>query len=761
MFSSPRPPHSYVENGRERDQRSITATDDIMLLRPDERREAQTYQSPNLASDKAKHGIKFPRLAFMKRSSDDFWKAWDVYRHKPWNMCLLVLVGILFAIGHHLFYLHLNGKEAVNQSLMLRYGTIVAFCAKASLGTAVTVAFHQRAWKVVRNKTARVETIDSIFTANSDIFSLFTWGSIRKAKIGSLLALYCWVTPLVVVLTSETLSVVVGVFEEATTCMSVRTLNFENEEKIYWRDALKIDDQFLASMSSFVSTLDPGQTPSNVNAEDFDYYYYITKALDYMATKSMLMGEAIVRKESAAEICTEGWNCSFVINFVAPGYKCEELASGVDSEVKKLGNASAPFNTTVLAPMGNFTYYAINDQGEYGRPQMLSDSRGKPVQGPPYPDNLGAFRTEPIMWIGYATVDDLSVPQPAEPGTEAYIKAYTPVIIGCEHYAVNYTAQVNYTSGTQSFVIMRRKYLRKVVNTTYIPDKDPDTRLKDLTQAVPDRNYVFPRDVKRYRRTAAYHSIGTAMRQYLNGTIRMPNHKVNSEVLSTRLLTPVNYLPVKNLKQEIRTFYEDIIISIFSEPYFKVVSWAANGKPSGMAKGGPSTAYPCRRQRMATFFHYNMAQLLSVYAASIFLAGIGVLLGLQAYLEEGAMRDMKPSSIIEASRASNLHVRQGRGVKIGCTLFGGSSEAVSTLPIVTDNFQYAHRQQRIARLRHRTSYGCAVQQRSREPVSGETGLLNGAVGGLSSSGPGVELLTGEVEVDVERRENLLKSGQTR
>ncbi|KAF5723819.1 hypothetical protein FMUND_1427 [Fusarium mundagurra] len=672
MFSSLRPPPSYVENDRERDERSIAATDDIMLLRPDERREAQTSQSSGLASDEAKpikHGIKFPGLASMKRRSDDFWKAWQVYRHKPWNMCLLVLIGTLFAVGHHLFYLRLDGKEALNQSLMLRYGTIVAFCAKASLGTAVTVAFHQRAWRVVRNKTARVETVDSIFTANLDIFSLFTWGSIRKAKIGTLLALYCWVTPLVVVLTSETLSVVVGIFEETTTCTSIRTLNFENEEKVYWRDPQKIDDQFLMSMSLWNSTAVDGLPPSNANANEFDYYAYSSRQVDhFVVTKSMLMGEAIVRKESAVEICREGWNCSYVISFVAPGYKCETLASGVGSEVKKLGNAAAPFDTSVLAPTGNLTYYAINDRGEYGNPQMVSYAGGRPKARPPYPDNFGAFRTEPIMWIGYATVDDLSVPQPGVPGTEAWKKAYTPVIIGCEHYEVNYTAQFNYTGGAQFVDIKKREYLRKVVDTTYIPEKDPDKRLKDRTQAVPDRNYVFPTDVKRYRRVAAYHSIGYMLRSWLNGTTTMPNYNVNSEVLSTRLLTRVNYLPVKNLKQEIRNFYEDIIISIFSQPSFSVVSWAANGKPSGVAKGGPSTAYPCRRQRIATFFQYNMAQLLSVYAASIFLAGIGVLLGLQAYLEEGAMRDMKPSSIIEASRASNLDVlraRQGGGVKIG------------------------------------------------------------------------------------------------
>ncbi|KAI3572554.1 hypothetical protein IWW34DRAFT_824344 [Fusarium oxysporum f. sp. albedinis] len=523
----------------------------------------------------------------------------------------------LFAIGHHLFYLNLDGKEAISQSLMLRYGTVIAFCSKASLGTAVTMAFHQRAWRVVRYKTARLKTIDSIFTANSDIFSLVTWGSIKKAKIGTLLAIYCW-------------------------------------EEIYWRDPWRINDQNLFSMSGWYITGDSRESPANHTLSDFDYFARPSPPCEMLiANKPVLMGKAIIRKESASEICAEGWNCSYVVDFVAPGYKCQELASGVNSEVKKLGDATAPFNTSIIAPMGNFTYYAITDEGEYGDPQMISNPIGIPKQKPPYPDNFGAFRTEPIIWIGYATVDNLSVPQPDTPGEGDWNKAYTPF---------------NYTGGVQSFDIKRQDYLRRVVNTTYIPRKDPDERLKDRTQAVPESNYILPIDVKAYHRTAAYHSIGYGMRGFLNGTIERPSLIVKTDLINTHLITQVNYLPIKNLRQGIQRLYEDMIISIFAEPNFSVVSWAANGKPSGHAKGGPSTAYPCRRQRIATFFDYNMAQLLSVYAVSIFLAVVGILLGLQAYREEGAMRDMKPSSIIEASRASNLHTlgaHQGGNVKLG------------------------------------------------------------------------------------------------
>jgi hypothetical protein len=673
MDSPAKQPASYIENAPRRDKRPTFATDEIMLLSPDEADKAHQSQSPDLSrntTESKKAGRHFPSLASVKRKNDNFWKAWHGYSNKPGNMCLLVAIGTMFAIGHHLFYLNLNGKEAIDQSRMLRYGTIIAFCAKASLGTAVAMAFHQRAWQVVRHKTARLETVDSIFTANTDMSSLLTWGSIKKAKIGTLLAVYCWITPLVVVLTSETLSVGVGVKEELASCLSVRTLNFENEEELYWRTTPRIAGEFLTSVSLWNTTfnLDVNYRNYTPNSNEFDYFHRPSSQCEtYLAKKPLLMGEAIVRKESAAEICAEGWNCSYVVDFVAPGYKCQELASGVDSEVKKLGDATAPFNTSAIAPMGKYTYLAVTDQGDYDTSQILASIGGKPKQKPPYPDNLGAFRTEPIIWIGYATVDNLSVPQPTIPGREDWYKAYTPVIIGCEHYEVNYTVQFNYTRGAQSFHIQRRDYLRKVVNTTYITKKDPDKRLIDRTRATPESNYVLPTNVREYRRVAAYHSIGSVLRRYLNGTIIMPNILATTDIIYTSLVNRLNYLPIKDFRKGIQRAYEDMIISMFAEPSFSAVSWAADGKPCGNAKGGSSTAYPCQRQRITTFFDYNMAQLLSVYAASIFLAVVSVLFGLQAYREEGAMRNMKPSSIIEASRASNLHTLgvEGRNVKIG------------------------------------------------------------------------------------------------
>ncbi|KAI8716759.1 hypothetical protein NCS52_00970300 [Fusarium sp. LHS14.1] len=572
-----------------------------------------------------------------ERTCTQFCSSWEAFLLRPWKMFVLLLIDTIFAIGHHLFYLHLDGKEGDAQSLMFRYGTIIAFCAKASFGTAVTMAFQQRAWLVVRRRTAQLDTVDSIFTANTDFMSLVDWRAIKRAKISTCLALYCCLTPLVVVLTSETLST--AVWWESTSCPSVRTLNFDNEAFANWRTRIEIDHRLGASVSLW-NTTEPGIDKPDITKGEFDYWDRPSMQYARQLLPSVLcQGQLTTRKKAGLEICSDNWDCSYVISFVAPGYKCQELASEVGSKVKKLGESEVPFDTSDIAPEGNFTYLAHTKMGEYGEQQLAkSDPGGRPSFRPPYPKNLGTFRTEPIM-------DDPD-----------WHDAYTPVIFGCEHYEINYTVKFEYIRGEQSHEVIDRDYLKKVVNTTHLPgEQDSDKRLKDRTVAMPEENYVVPRDVRSYKRTAAYHSLGDGLRAYLDGSIKMPFAIAETDIVLTSLITHVNLLPVDNLPRAIEKLDEDIIVSLLSDPAFLAVSWASNGKPSGYARGGPETKYPCVRTRPSTIFRYDMFQLISVYLGSFVLALVGVLLGFQAAREEGVMRDMKPSSIIEATRAPSLN----------------------------------------------------------------------------------------------------------
>ncbi|KAM0247124.1 hypothetical protein ACHAP5_004202 [Fusarium lateritium] len=223
------------------------------------------------------------------------------------------------------------------------------------------MALQQRARLVVRHKMARLETADSIFTASTNILSLFSWSSIKKTRSGSLLALFCWATPLVVVLRSETLSVVNG------------------------------------------------------NAEE-------------------------------------------LVQFAREDY---------------------------------------------------ATSRGG---GVPRPKDLGVFQNEPIIWIGYAKVEDVDVEQPTSRQQKGCDKTFTPVIFRCEHYDVNYAVRFDYVRGTQSYKIKKRDYVKR-----------PGSK-KISMKTVPESNYVLPSDAQEHRSKAAYCSIGWGLRYYLQGSVDRVNN---------------------------------------------------------------------------------------------------------------------------------------------------------------------------------------------------------------------------------------------
>ncbi|KAH7144283.1 hypothetical protein B0J13DRAFT_554898 [Dactylonectria estremocensis] len=613
------------------------------------------------------YGQDFPRQKMPWRQRNAFFRFiawWQGFWSQAWSMCAFLLAGFLFAAGHHVFYNNLNGKEADNQSRMLRYGTLLAFLAKANFVTSVILAFRQRVWMMVRRKILSLAAVDSLFAAAEDLSALFNWEALRSAKLAMCLAVYIWCTPLIVILTSETLSVTPRTQQLQAECPSIRTLNFSHEEQNEWRSPISIEGLYGLSVSLWNTTTDGGE-PDVLDPNSFDYWTESSSQFKQLAWRAAYLQQATMRKDAPEQTCGAGWNCSFVIDFVAPAYKCEEVASGKGSKVKKLGKATAPFTTDAILPVGNYSYLAVTSQGDYADQQLDTGARGNPKMDPPYPTNFGAFRNEPIIWIGYAHVDDLSQRQPPNRTAKGWDTAYTPKIFGCEHYETQYSVQFNYTSGMQTYKVKKRDYLRKVIDTRYLPGQFANDGTMDNTTAIPTTNYVFPKDVANYRRIGAYHSLGKMMRSMINGTIAMPYYVVESDIIETRLLEMRNYLPVKNFRTEVERFYEEIILSLLSNPQFLAVSWASDpSKPTGVAEGGASSKYACTRSRTANSYEYRKMELWIVYAVAMVFATAGVVSGLVAIQEEGGVfRDNKFSSIVAATRGQSLNTVQWEGTK--------------------------------------------------------------------------------------------------
>ncbi|KAF8851250.1 hypothetical protein BDZ45DRAFT_601661 [Acephala macrosclerotiorum] len=574
--------------------------------------------------------------------------------NSAWMMYLLYALGIGGALSHHAFYSSLAGTEAQSQLQMLRYGATIAYFTKASLAASVVLAFRQQIWATFRRKFLSINAIDSLFSGIGDLDALLNLEVFQKAKAAIFLILLLWLAPLVVILAPATLFVQPSLLVNETTCLNVRTLNFTPEATNDWRQANKIMGLYELSLSFWNTTSHNTSDPNF-----FDYYTTPSQSIQQTATLSGYLQNVIARPDAAIDVCGQGWNCSFTINFTGPGYKCASFSDdGVGLDGPTVG--SPPFNSSVLVPKGNFSYYVLADIGDYAPIQVECGDSGIPIKPPPFPSDLGVFRTEPLLWVGYSTLRDSNKPLPSNSSDPAYATAFISNLFFCEHYLTNYTVKFNYSAGSQIASIANRTFLTPIINTTFVPGQNADDGTNDNTTAVPRENYIYPIDKERYRLTGAYHSIGATLRQFINGTIdfRDPNSPITKTLATTtRIIDKRTYLAYPDLMDQVQSFYEDIILSLFSNPQFLVVAWATDpSEPSGTQSGAPGGQYPCTKSRMRNVFIYKVRDLWLIYGTIIVLAGFGVLLGAAAIAQNGGghMRDIRFSSIVAATRAPCL-----------------------------------------------------------------------------------------------------------
>lgn len=118
---------------------------------------------------------------------------WHIYWTTPALIVLLFLLGFAAAVGHHMFYSHLNGEPATAQLKMVRYGTALAFFVKSTLAGAVIMCNRQRIWYTFRRKAMTINGIDGLFSATEDPTQFFlNWEMTRNGKLATLMAACTW-----------------------------------------------------------------------------------------------------------------------------------------------------------------------------------------------------------------------------------------------------------------------------------------------------------------------------------------------------------------------------------------------------------------------------------------------------------------------------------------------------------------------------------------------------------------------------------------
>ncbi|KAF2106106.1 hypothetical protein BDV96DRAFT_617501 [Lophiotrema nucula] len=557
------------------------------------------------------------------------------------------LVGILLALGQHLLYKSLHHTAEDDEGKKVRvvlYGRALAYLSKVSFGGCVILCYRQRLWRALRDHAFSVWSIDQIFLATEDPSIFINWETISKATLVVALALVIWLIPLATIIFSPG-ALTFGDYQEiGGATIAVPTLNFTAESyKNFRKPVVTKEGTKKKSMLSWNTT-----DMSGIKEGWFDYYDQPSVDVQRIALMKAysLKDQSLNTDDARLRSCGGDFNCTYTISFVGPGYKCEQLARGGQDD-QKLADEGAPFNASVLAPVGRLAYLAEVDIGDYARPQT-DGHLGQGGVPDVITDELGFFKAEPILWIGFS-IDSGENLTKDSPYSNTWKTRYDPYIFRCEHYETKYTVTFNY-SGPYYNTKIEYDYIAPVVNTTF---SRYDDSLVNYSNPIPIANFISPRnDVPLYKKTAAYHAMGQSLRQFLRGRVELeppipgPGFaRTFSDITMTRLVSNKTSTPRAALATLLPNFYADMVLSLLSAPQMLVVS---------------EDRTLVNRTRILSTFIYKPRKLWMCYAPVIFCVFVSLIIGLWTIWEDGTTFSVGFSRILVTTRNTTLdHISHG------------------------------------------------------------------------------------------------------
>ena len=90
----------------------------------------------------------------------------SIHFKAPVLMIASMLIGTFLALGLHLFFKSLDGQVVPSKNQQAwngRYAVAITFLVKTFLSSAISVACVQNIWWLLRSRTAKLGTIDSLF----------------------------------------------------------------------------------------------------------------------------------------------------------------------------------------------------------------------------------------------------------------------------------------------------------------------------------------------------------------------------------------------------------------------------------------------------------------------------------------------------------------------------------------------------------------------------------------------------------------------
>lgn len=242
--------------------------------------------------------------------SDANGKVVPLHWRAPTMMVGYLLVGIGFALGHHLYWNSLEGTvvpSETDQEWSKRLGIVAAFIAQSTLTLAVGVAYTQRVWLSVKRRPMTLSSLDKVFSLQEDVFAFLSWEVLRKVKFLCLLGLVAWCMPISSTVSSATLLVRTGVVTNVTEVV-VPVPDFSNNST---RQSIWGTYEGVGRLST--------PTPA------------VTRVVSATSTSMQILPFAAPFP-----------NRSYSIDFYGPAFRCQNLSEAIlEEDMLYLGDASS------------------------------------------------------------------------------------------------------------------------------------------------------------------------------------------------------------------------------------------------------------------------------------------------------------------------------------------------------------------------------------------------------------------------------------
>ncbi|CAM1503169.1 Fc.00g079450.m01.CDS01 [Cosmosporella sp. VM-42] len=199
-------------------------------------------------------------------------------------------------------------KQAQTFLLFLRWALGIARADDQQLlfSISIGVAYSQRVWQILRDKSFSLGAIDGLFSMKNDPLQFLNPEILARASTCTAIAAVSWALVLVLLFVPASISVVPATRTERNASFPTYTLNFSKSfEELQYRNSTPIVPLQLSQL-----------TGSGAN---YDGYMDATKGATGLIYNTMY-SKRIVEAPSPC-----GANCSFTQTFNAPAYKCDNV----------------------------------------------------------------------------------------------------------------------------------------------------------------------------------------------------------------------------------------------------------------------------------------------------------------------------------------------------------------------------------------------------------------------------------------------------